>query len=77
VKNLHVQVADDVFERLKQDAELSGRSLHDELVLRLGGVPIPPRPIEEELAEIDAFRASLGRSFDHALIDQLIEEGRR
>ncbi|MBB4639152.1 hypothetical protein [Longimicrobium terrae] len=76
MKLLHVRVADDVCAQLQRAAELSGRTLHDELVVRLGGTPVPPRPIEEVLADIDAFRESLGRSFDHTLIDQFIEEGR-
>lgn len=77
MKLLHVRVADDVCAQLQRDAGLSGRTLHDELVVRLGGTPAPPQPRDELLAEIDAFRESLGRSFDHTLIDQFIEEGRR
>lgn len=78
MKNLHVQVADEVCERLRRDAELSGRSFHDELVVRLGGTPVPPRPIEEELAEIDAFRASLRVTpLTEELLEEFIQEGRR
>lgn len=76
VRVLNVQVPDELYAEIQRNAEVRGRSLHDELVLRLGGTLVPRRPIEEELAEIDAFRASLGRSFDHGLVDQLIEEGR-
>ncbi|HEX8394799.1 MAG TPA: hypothetical protein VF665_20810 [Longimicrobium sp.] len=78
MKNLNVQVEDDVFEKLKQEAELNCRDLHDELVVRLGGVPVPRRPIEEELAEIDAFRASLKVTpLTEELLEQFIQEGRR
>jgi hypothetical protein len=78
LKVLHVRVADEVCEKLKQDAERNGRSLQDELVLRLGGVPVPRRPIEEELAEIDAFRASLNVTpLTEELLEQFIQEGRR
>lgn len=78
MKLLHVQVDDEVCARLQRDAELSGRSLHDELVIRLGGIPVEPRPREELLAEIDAFRASLKVApLTEDLLEQFIQEGRR
>jgi hypothetical protein len=78
VKNLHVQVADEVCEQLRRDAETSGRTLHDELVVRLGGTPVPRRPRDELLAEIDAFRASLNVTpLTEELLEQFIQEGRR
>ena len=78
MKLLHVQVDDEVCARLHRDAELSGRSLQDELVIRLGGIPVPPQPIEEELAELDAFRVSLNVTpLTEELLEQFIQEGRR
>jgi hypothetical protein len=78
VKVLHVQVADQLCEKLKEDAARNGRDLQDELLLRLGGTPVPRRPIEEELAEIDAFRASLNVTpLTEVLLEQFIQEGRR
>lgn len=68
---------DAVYEHLESTAKLNGRSLNEEVLLRMADGFDPPRDYAAELEEIDAFRESLGRSFDHTLVDQFIAEGRR